>query len=408
MGEYGTFRGNSERRPSVPCELRPPLAPKWYQGLGFLPTNPVVDANRVFVVRKDGRTEAKDEQSGQVTWVSQTRGLPAAVDKGRLVHYGQRVSILDPASGRVRGRLEGPGAMNAAWCENTLVVQTFRLPCWRIYTASAETGKVLWEYSLAASSSDAGSPRRFAGCFGATTNRVICGVSEGEVLALGLIDGHVLWESSVAGLQWELIGRGMKPGEAMGAVVVYQDMVLLEVLGGHVVALELGTGKRRWVWTEGPDLAECYLYGDIYYAHSGGGRIWAIDPRNGTTEQSFDLYRHMPSKTKISIGEICGPFLVSGTHFFTGSTTGHIAAFDRADGRYVWSDRPRGSRGCTYYNGNYFMAVNGRLYYGDQSMGIHCWEESRPTRAYSGTRTARTSTTKGTAVGLKRESPRKR
>jgi outer membrane protein assembly factor BamB len=333
--------------------------------------------------------------------------VPVAVDKGKLVHFGQRVSILDPASGLVRGRLEGPGAMKAAWCDNTLVVQTFRLPSWRIYTASPETGRVLWEYSVAASS-DAGSPRRFTGCFGATTNCVICGASEGGVLALRLIDGHSLWESSVADLQWELIGRGMRPGEAMGAVVLYRDVVLLEVLGGHVAGLDLVTGKRRWVWTEGPELAECYLYGDIYYAHSGGGRIWAIEPKSGATERSFDLYRHMPSKARMSIGEICGPFLVSETHFFTGSTTGHIAAFDRADGRYVWSDRPRGSRGCTYYNGNYFMAVNGRLYYGDQSMGIHCWEESRAARVYSGTRTTRRSTARRGTARLERAATRKR
>jgi outer membrane protein assembly factor BamB len=407
MGEYGTFRENPERRPSVPCGLRPPLAAKWYQGLDFLPIHPVVASNRVFVVRKDGRTEAKDEQTGRIIWVSQTRGAPAAVDSSRLVHYGQRIAILDPASGRVRSHLEGPGAMKAAWCENRLVVQTFRLPSWRIYTASSETGKVAWEYSLAATGSNSGSPSRFTGCFGATTSRVICGVGEGGILALRLVDGNVLWDSSVADLQWELVGHGMRPGEAMGAVVLYQDMVLLEVLGGHVAALDAATGKRRWVWTEGPDLAECYLYDDVYYAHSGGSRIWAIDPRKGTTLEAFDLYQHMPTKARVSIGEICGPFIVSETHFFTGSTTGHIAAFDRADGRYVWSDRPRGARGCTYYNGNYFMPVNGRLYYGDQSMGIHCWEESRPARAYSRTRPARPSTTRGT-TDLKRISSRKR
>jgi outer membrane protein assembly factor BamB len=360
------------------------LVPKWYQDLGFLPTHPVISGGLVFVIRKDGRTIARDEQSGKVIWVSRTRGRPATVDKGRLVHYGNRVSILDATTGRVRKVLDGPGAMSAAWVEDTLAVQTFRNPSWRLYTASPDTGKTIWEHRFPEASSHPEGPSfRISACFAATPERVVCGLSEGAVLALALRDGELLWERSVADLAWELIDRGMKPGEAHGAIVLYDDLALLEVLGGHVAALRVETGERAWVWYEGPSLSECYLYGDVYYAHNGGGRIYAIDPKRGRTLRSFELYARMPVKARMAIGEIGGPFLVSETHFFTGSSTGYIAAFDREDGRYVWSDRPRGNRGCTYYNGNYFMAVNGRLYYGDQSFGIHCWEEDKPKRAYS-------------------------
>jgi outer membrane protein assembly factor BamB len=386
--------------------MRPPLRTKWYEGLGFLPRPPVIASGRVFTVRRDGRTTAKIEESGAQVWVSRTLGTPRTTYGETLLRQTRVLEAVDAATGTRRFVIDVPGPMEMACQGDTGIGKTYDNGH-LLFGLDLKSRRRSWEYRPP-DGPDFDSPPRLSSSFGVTANLVTFGESRGSVVALAPKDGSAVWRSSVADLQWELIGRGMRPGEAMGAVVLYQDMVLLEVLGGHVAGLDLVTGKRRWVWTEGPELAECYLYGDIYYAHSGGGRIWAIEPKSGATERSFDLYRHMPSKARMSIGEICGPFLVSETHFFTGSTTGHIAAFDRADGRYVWSDRPRGSRGCTYYNGNYFMAVNGRLYYGDQSMGIHCWEESRAARVYSGTRTTRRSTARRGTARLERAATRKR
>ncbi len=381
---YGTFRGNPQRRPVIPCELRPPLAHKWYEDLGARPTHPLVGDGLVFVRRKDKKTVAKDEETGKTVWLSRSPGRPKALDVGRLLLYDRDLTVVEPQAGHLLKPIAGPGALEAAWLRDSLVAVTFSEGSSRLYVSSFETGALVWEHRLPEMSADPEGLRlAISSSFGATSDCVIFGVSGGTVQALRLRDGSRLWEASVADLEWELLGRGMKPGQAMGAVVINGDLALLEVLGGHVAALHVDTGERAWVWSEGPDLSECYLHGDRYYAHSGGGRIWAISPSTGRTVQSFDLYARMPAKVRMSIGEICGPFVVSETHFFTGSTTGYIAAFDRADGRYVWSDRPRGNRGCTYYNGNYFMAVNRRLYYGDQSFGIHCWEEDEPVRSHS-------------------------
>lgn len=382
---YPTFRQNAQRRPETPCELRPPLKTVWYEEVGFRPTHPVVADGRVYVVRRDGKTVAKTEKGGEILWVSKTRGSPVTAHRGRLILHGNRIALLDGGSGRVRGAIAGPGALEGACIDDVFLARSHDRGSSLIFAASLDDGHLLWEHRLPEIPSDPDSARLWiSSSFGATSDRVVFGIHDGTVVALGLRDGKELWRTSVADLGWQHVTDGWQDGEVVGAVVIYGDTAILEILGGHVAAVRLSDGKRVWTWRQA-GLGEGYLYGDLYYVIGGRALVWAIDPRRGKTVSRVDLYESMPKNVQMRIGELCTPFLVSETHFFAGSTFGYVSAFDRKDGRFVWTGRPRNGS-CTYYRNNYFMAVNGQLYYSDQSFGIHCLEGASPARGGSRTR----------------------
>ena len=377
--EYSTFRGNAARRPVTPCHLAPPLRQQWYEARSFPAPHPIIGHGLVFLASQDGRTVARDETSGSAAWVSKNMGAPGTLHGEAVVRATGRIELADARTGRTVDAIDARTPLEMACVGDVVLARTYDAQAALLYAVDLARRQITWRFRLPADNVGHSWRARISTSCGATSERVIFGTNDGTVLSLDLRTGSEFWRTTVADLSWEH-HNGRRPGEPRGAVVIYDDLAIVEVLGGHVACFRSATGERRWTWYEGPSLGEGYLYGDLYYVHNGGGWVFAVDPRTGKTVSKTDLYARMPAKARVVIGDINPPFVVSETHFFTGSSSGHIVAFDRGMGRYVWSGRPRGGS-STYYDGNYFIAVDHRLYYGDQSFGIHCLEEEQPAKS---------------------------
>src|SRR5262249_9171263 len=151
----------------------------------------------------------------------------------------------------------------------------------------------------------------------------------------------------------------------------------LEVWPWGACALSLESGTVLWLWVGHVPL-QAYLYGDRYYVLGQVGEFFVLNPETGKVLEESRLGDELPAKARKEIGTICDPMLVSETHLWVGSESGNVVAFERETLKYAWHGRPK-KAASTHFNGSAFISANGRLYYGDQTFGIHCFEEVNAT-----------------------------
>ena len=114
---------------------------------------------------------------------------------------------------------------------------------------------------------------------------------------------------------------------------------------------------------------EAYLYGDRYFVLGHLGLLTELNPDTGEVLATRALAQGLPKDLRgISI---ISPILVSETHLFTGSESGHILSFDRRTWKCDWSYRVKGGT-STRLTGTYFVPSDNRLYYADETFTIYC------------------------------------
>jgi len=358
----------SARRAVAPCYLEPPLRETWFiQYSGMFSDVPRIQDGLVFVGQSNGTLAAYDEVDHHIAWEYKRKGVLKLVHEGNLYYigYDKRLHLIDSRSGQAREVY--PFNRNG----DMLVVQR-KLVCTSYEGSTLMTGfdistaKKVWNYRSKSGASFS--------MLCANEEHIIVGQASvtfgegGHVVALNPENGDVVWEHSVSDLPLYMPGEEARRG-APGSARVHNDIVVVVVPKDFVVGLSVESGERLWTWTS--DLSSAvsdagnYLYRDRYYQLGANGSYHVIDPLSGKTIFETMLKPGLPKKQQTAWG--WSPILVSETHLFVGSNDGHVLAFDRETGEYVWSILPK--RGSAVRQ---FASANERLYYGDLGGRLHC------------------------------------
>jgi outer membrane protein assembly factor BamB len=191
-----------------------------------------------------------------------------------------------------------------------------------LYALDFQTGKTLWLH-------DGGFPDGLTIRGGARPivhdNKVIFGVTSGELLAVSLDSGKLVWRYNPA-------YNDARFHDVVGDMVVRNDKLLITRYDGLVAAIDLASSVRSVAWQEQlPSITTSAFRGGRYYIGGLNGDIYAMDPDTGRR-----VWRTVTGAAvnTITPGE---------TTLFVGGAEGRITALDAATGEARWYDRLAGS-----------------------------------------------------------------
>ncbi len=346
--EYRMRGGDPRRAVAVPIDLRPPLSVAWQEKYTEPPVLPRIADGRLFLELPGGGIAAYDELTHRRLWHHEAAGFLEAVG-AREVYWTttkRKTHVLDMETGRRITVLSNDVGSNQLLTEGLLVGEKGG-----VWAESVAQGWRSWHYV----------PRdeRVTTGLCANSETAAATLVDGGVVALRLSDGAERWLVELGDLKWVDINGVRRDGNT-SRPCIYDESVLVSVSQDHVLSLDLGSGRRNWSRREaGIATGTSYLCGDRYCVTSAAGKYYELDARTGAIVRIHDFRKTLPRPVgAVGLGQ---PLLVSATHAFVGSMSGHVMAFDRESGAYNWSIRPKGVGGRVFE----LAAANGRLYFED-------------------------------------------
>ena len=153
-------------------------------------------------------------------------------------------------------------------------------------------------------------------------NRLIIGSRAGQVVALDVADGKVVWQTPVSGG----IDAEARFDPSYGQVYVGTD-------DGLVYAVDPATGAVRWSYRgKGAIERRPELGGDAIYVASAADRLVALEPRTGKSIWQYE--REAPEG--FTIHGHSGPRLHRGV-VYSGFSDGFLMALNAGTGDVVWA-----------------------------------------------------------------------
>ena len=301
--------------------LSGPVAQVWRTDIGsgadkrraFL-SQPVVAAGRVFAMDAESVVSAFDLKDGQRLWRADTApedadsgsfGGGIAYDEGRLFvtsGFGE-VLALDEKTGRVIWSkvLSAPsrGAPTARAGRLLLVTienETFAL--------SAEDGHQLWRHSGISEP---------AALIGGTSpavdgNTVLSPYTSGELFALRVENGTVLWTDVVSSIR--RTDQVAELTDIRGLPVVDRGRVYVAGNSDVFTAIDLRTGRRVWDRAVG-SVQTPWIAGDFIYLVTNRPELVCFDARNGHARWVTSLPEWQDAEEKKDRINWTGPVLAS-------------------------------------------------------------------------------------------------
>jgi outer membrane protein assembly factor BamB len=149
-------------------------------------------------------------------------------------------------------------------------------------------------------------------------NRVYAAGHNGEVVALDLTNGRLLWRASTK--------APLSGGTASSA-----DLVVVGASDGQLFAFDAATGHPRWnVRLNGEVLAPAAISAKLVAVRTVDGKLHALSPADGhelwTTEQQVP---------RLSLRGTAGP-VISGDLVLSGFDNGKVVALSATDGSVQW------------------------------------------------------------------------
>jgi outer membrane protein assembly factor BamB len=153
-------------------------------------------------------------------------------------------------------------------------------------------------------------------------NRLIIGSRAGQVVALDVADGKIVWQTPVSGG----IDAEARFDPSYGQVYVGTD-------DGLVYAVDPATGAVRWSYRgKGAIERRPELGGDAIYVASAADRLVALEPRTGKSIWQYE--REAPEG--FTIHGHSGPRLHRGV-VYSGFSDGFLMALNAGTGDVVWA-----------------------------------------------------------------------
>lgn len=179
---------------------------------------------------------------------------------------------------------------------------------------------------------------------------------------------------TLLGLAW----RAPTDGDVISSPVVAANVVYVGSGDGHLYALDLATGARRWAYDAGSAVASSpAVGGGKVFAAARDGSIFAVDLRTGARRWRVATGADLALPWGHESGDhyISSPAYVDGT-VIVGAGDGGVYALDAATGRRKWraSTEGRVRSSPAIANGRVYVGSNdGRVYCFDLSSGARRW-----------------------------------
>jgi outer membrane protein assembly factor BamB len=201
----------------------------------------------------------------------------------------------------------------------------------------------------------------------------------GELLAVGTLDGHVYAMSAKDGSpRWE----AEVSSEVMASPVIVGDLVMVRTGDGRIYALDAASGERRWVYDQG-SVPLLSLRGNgamlaangVLFFGSDDGKLVALRLDNGAKLWEQKLASG-EGRTEIDrLIDADGAILLDGSTLYATAYHGNLLAVDGPSGRPLWT-RPFSSFGSLAINGNAIFGVNdeSQVWSFDRNGGADMWK----------------------------------
>ncbi|HYX74346.1 MAG TPA: outer membrane protein assembly factor BamB [Steroidobacteraceae bacterium] len=151
-----------------------------------------------------------------------------------------------------------------------------------------------------------------------TDNRVYAAAHKGEVVALELATGHLLWHAKT--------GAPLSGGTSSST-----ELIVVGASDGEVFAFDPGNGHNRWkVRLNGEVLAPAAISTRLVAVRTVDGKLHALSPGDG-----HELWATEQQVPRLSLRGTASP-VISGELVLCGFDNGKVVAVNAADGSVQW------------------------------------------------------------------------
>ncbi|MGE5516980.1 MAG: PQQ-binding-like beta-propeller repeat protein [Bacteroidota bacterium] len=320
------------------------LEKRWSTGIGAgagkrarLLAQPVVAEGKVFTMDAEAEVRAVDAKTGSTVWKrdltpddedSTFASGGVAYDEGQLfvsTGFAQVVS-LDAKTGKVlwRQTLSGPmrGAPTVRGGRVFVITVDNQTHC-----LSAEDGSVQWTHqgisegaSLLAGTSPA-----------VDGNVVVVPYSSGELFALRVDNGTVLWQDQLATVR--RTDNVATLSDIRGRPIIDRGRVYAIGHADLLVAIELRTGRRLWEREIG-GIQSPWVAGDYLYVISNNNEALALEAKTGKVLWVTQLQMWQDEEDKEGRIVWAGPVLAS-DRLIVGSSEGYLVSLSPYTGQVL-------------------------------------------------------------------------
>ncbi len=325
------------------------LARLWRADIGdgssddaMLLAQPVIDGGRIYTMDVDASVAAYDAETGEAIWRTRldgedddgTLGGGVAFDSGRLYATTglAEVAALDAATGKIiwRRRLSGPIRAAPTVRDGRVFVVTIAN---ELFALNAADGKTLWLHNGLS---------EVAGLVGGASPAVDGGIvvapfSSGEVVALRVENGRVVWTDTLTAL------RRTDPVTSLahvrGRPVIDRGRVFVVGNAGRTVAIDLRTGNRLWEQAIG-GVHGPWVAGDFVFVVSNNSELVCLSRRDGRIRWIRALQRYEDEEDRTDPIRWAGPVL-AGDRLLVSGTTGQMWSVSPYTGELLgWIEVP--------------------------------------------------------------------
>ena len=287
----------------------------------------VLAGGRVYAAGHDGDVAAYDPFTGERLWEADTvvpvSGGPGAGAGLVVVGSGAGdVIALSGTDGTVVWRAQVTSEVLSAPAVGERIVAV-RTVDGKLFGLDAANGERSWVYDRtvpALTLRGTGSPV-------ITGNVVVAGFDGGQLVALSLADGQLLWESRVA------LPTGQTELERLADMdtdpVVADGVVYAVTFQGRVSAFDLGTGRPLWQ-RELSSYAGMGIGRRMLYVTDDQSHVWAIDRSNGSSLWRQDGLARRQVTAPVEFGDYVVVADYQGHVHWLGTDDGGFAARTRA------------------------------------------------------------------------------
>jgi len=305
----------------------------------ILTTPPVIADGKVFTKDAESTVSAFDAETGKVLW-SVTLKPEKARDGdefgGGLAWYGGRLFVttgfaevfsLNPNTGEefwhssVSAPVRGAPLVFGDRVFSTSIDN-------KLHAMAAVDGSDLWSFSglsevagYVGGNSPAGSQ-----------DYVVAPFTSGELVALRLDNGRVVWNESLVGANRGELRAFGNLADIRGRPVIDRGLVFAMGSAGQISAFDLLTGQRRWDRAIGGNQTP-WTAGNFVFVVTGSADVAALDRNTGKVKWATPLTQYRDDKrTKPILWS--GPVL-AGDRLLVGGTTGEMLSISPYNGEVL-------------------------------------------------------------------------
>jgi outer membrane protein assembly factor BamB len=337
--EWSTAGGAPGHAPGH-LSLPRPIGEVWRTSIGDgnsyrrrLTASPLVVGDSVFAIDAYGWVSCLDVARGSRRWRTDTRprrdrdGALAFSDGVLYAATGlAEVLALDPGSGEIKWRasIGVPARGGLSVAGNKILVPTVEN---QLLALTTEDGSRSWTFRASpVQALPLGLPS--PAIEGGTA---VAGFASGEIVALNLADGRVLWSDSLG------TTRGGVSIADIGAIsalpVIDRGRVFAIGMAGAATSLDLRSGRRVWEREVGGSLTPS-LAGDWFFALARGNRLMAMERDNGRARWITELQNY-EDEARRRKPIVWSPPILAGGRLLVSSSHRQLLEVDASSGEII-------------------------------------------------------------------------